>query len=73
MKRKFIALAILGVMAFCLTLCSSSSTSAAGKTLDEIKAEVRAKYGENKSITDGNYDKSLADRKSTRLNSSHAR
>ena len=60
MKRKFIALAILGVMAFCLTLCSSSSTSAAGKTLDEIKAEVRAKYGENKSITDGNYDKSLA-------------
>ena len=60
MKRKFIALAILGVMAFCLTLCGSSSTSAAGKTLDEIKAEVRAKYGENKSITDGNYDKSLA-------------
>ncbi len=60
MKRKFIALAILGVMAFCLTLCGSSSASAAGKTLDEIKAEVRAKYGENKSITDGNYDKSLA-------------
>ena len=60
MKRKLIVLVILGVMAFCLTLCGSSPASAAEKTLDEIKAEVRAKYGENKSITDGNYDKSLA-------------
>ncbi|MBQ6774306.1 MAG: carboxylesterase family protein [Synergistaceae bacterium] len=30
------------------------------QTLDEIKAELRAQYGENKKITDGNYDKSLA-------------
>ena len=43
-----------------LTLCGSSSTSAAGKTLNEIKTELRAQYGENKKITDGNYDKSLA-------------
>ena len=60
MKRKFMALAILCVMAFCLALCGSSQASAAEKTLDELKAEVRAKYGENKRITDGNYDKSLA-------------
>ena len=60
MKRKLIALYILGVMAFCLTLCGSSPASAAEKTLDELKAEIRAKYGENKRITDGNYDKSLA-------------
>ena len=60
MKKKIMALAILGVMAFCLALCGSSSTSAAEKTLDELKAEVRAKYGENKRIVDGSYDKSLA-------------
>ena len=60
MKGKFMALAMLGVMAFCLTLGVSSSTSAAGKPLNEIKAELKAQYGENKRITDGNYDKSLA-------------
>ncbi len=60
MKGKYIALAILGVMAFCLTLYGSSSTSAAGKTLNEIEAELGAQYGENKRITDGSYDKSLA-------------
>ena len=32
----------------------------AEKTLDELKAELRAQYGENKRITDGNYDQSLA-------------
>ena len=60
MKGKYMALYILGVMAFCLALCGSSPASAAEKTLNEIKAEIRAQYGENKSITDGNYDKSLA-------------
>ncbi|MBQ7733877.1 MAG: carboxylesterase family protein, partial [Synergistaceae bacterium] len=30
------------------------------KTISELKAELRAQYGENKPITDGNYDKSLA-------------
>ena len=29
-------------------------------TLDELKAEIRAQYGENKPITDGKYDQSLA-------------
>ena len=60
MRGKFMALAMLGVMVFCLTLGVSSSTSAAGKPLNEIKAELKAQYGENKRITDGNYDKSLA-------------
>ena len=30
------------------------------KALNEAKKRVRARYGENKRITDGNYDKSLA-------------
>ena len=60
MRGKYMALAMLGVMVFCLTLGVSSSTSAAGKPLNEIKAELKAQYGENKRIIDGNYDKSLA-------------
>ena len=36
------------------------AAAAADKTLDEAKAELRAQYVENKKITDGNYDKSLA-------------
>ena len=60
MKKKFFALAILGAMVFSLTVCGNNPASAAKKTLDELKAEIRAQYGENKKITDGNYDKSLA-------------
>ena len=60
MKKRLFALTILGVMVFCLTLCGSRSTGAAEKTMDDIKQELRAKYGENKKITDGNYDKTLA-------------
>ena len=60
MKKKFFALTILGAMVFSLTVCGNISANAAEKTLDEIKAELRAQYGENKPITDGNYDKSLA-------------
>ena len=60
MRGKYMALAMLGVMVFCLTLGVSSSTSAAEKPLNEIKAELKAQYGENKRIIDGNYDKSLA-------------
>ena len=37
-------------------------SNAKGGTLDEMKAEIRALYGENKRITDGNYDESLAAR-----------
>ena len=60
MKKRLFALTILGVMVFCLTLCGSRSTGAAEKTIDDFKQELRAKYGENKKITDGNYDKTLA-------------
>ena len=60
MKKRLFALTILGVMVFCLTLCGSRSTGAAEKTMDDFKQELRAKYGENKKITDGNYDKALA-------------
>ena len=60
MKKKVLALVITCVMAFAMTAFSNSSAQAADKTLSEIKEEMRALYGENKKITDGNYDKSLA-------------
>ncbi len=47
--------ALMGV-----SFIGSSSAQAADKTFSEIKAEMGALYGENKRITDGNYDKSLA-------------
>ena len=59
MKKKILALAMIGVMLSGLTVCGSSAEEA-GKTLSEIKEELRAQYRENKPITDGNYDKSLA-------------
>ncbi len=59
MKKNVFVLAVIGVIVSALTAFSSSA-QAADKTLDEIKAEMRALYGENKPITDGNYDKSLA-------------
>ena len=37
-----------------------SNDSAAAQTMSEDKEKLRAQYGENKKITDGNYDKSLA-------------
>ena len=49
--RKFLSVLLLvGLMSGC----------SFGETLDEARARVRALYGENKEITDGNYDKSLA-------------
>ena len=61
MKKQTLGLAIIiWVMVLGLTVCGNSSAQAADKTLNEIKAELRALYGENKPITDGNYDKSLA-------------
>ena len=58
--KKVLALAMMGVMVFGLTGCSNNSPQAADKTLEELKVEMRALYGENKPITDGNYDESLA-------------
>jgi len=59
MKKKFWVLAVIWFMGFALTACGSSSAQSAEKTLNELKAEIRARYGENKKIT-GDYDKSLA-------------
>ncbi len=60
MNKKVLVLAVIWVMVFALTAFSNSSAQAADKTQSEIKEELRALYGENKPITDGNYDKSLA-------------
>ena len=38
-----------------------SMTEEKQKALNEAKEKVRAGYGENKQITDGDYDKSIAD------------
>ena len=54
---------LLGIFLYALvvvSLVTCSNDSAAAQTLSEMKEEVRAQYGENKPITDGNYDKSLA-------------
>ena len=59
MKKKVLLLVVIWVMIFALT-ASSNSAQAAGKPLSEIREEMQALYGENKPITDGNYDKSLA-------------
>ena len=61
MNKKVLVLAVIWVMmVFALTAFSNSSAQAADKTQSEIKEELRALYSENKPITDGNYDKSLA-------------
>ena len=39
---------------------SETNGSTALPDVDKMKKEIRAKYGENKTITNGNYDKSLA-------------
>ena len=57
MKKKVLVLAVMSAMVLGLTVCAAQ---AADKTLEESKAEMQALYGENKPITDGNYDKSLA-------------
>ena len=54
--------AALIAFSFAADLCAFGYGAAAeaAKTLSETKEEMRAKYGENKRIADGNYDKSLA-------------
>ena len=59
MKKKVLAVAMMCVMVFGSAVCCNSA-QAANKPLSEIREEMRALYGENKKITDGNYDKSLA-------------
>ena len=59
MKKKILAFVLIGVMLSGITACGSSAEEAS-QPLSEVKEELRAQYGENKQITDGNYDKSLA-------------
>ena len=59
----------LWLLAACL-VCGAMVLTSCTDTIDnpvtendplvEVKAELNAQYGENKKITDGNYDKSLA-------------
>ena len=57
-STKLISIFLAALMVF--SFIGSSSAQAADKAISEIKAELRAQYVENKKITDGNYDKSLA-------------
>jgi para-nitrobenzyl esterase len=57
-SRKALCLLLVALMAFSFAACCSAAE--ADKSLSEMKEEIRAQYGENKRITDGNYDKSLA-------------
>ncbi len=52
--KRLLSLFLAALTVLSLVVCSSA------KELEELKAEIRAQYGENKQITDGNYDKSLA-------------
>ncbi len=57
--KKVISISLAALMV--LSLVTYGSTSAkAEETLSELKASIMSQYGENKRITDGNYDKSLA-------------
>ena len=54
---------LLGIFLSVLVVASFvtySNDSATAQTMSEDKEKLRAQYGENKKITDGNYDKSLA-------------
>ena len=65
--NKTLSILLVALMVSSLVGCSSAEESGSvmrelkdDKTLNELKAKLRAQYGENKRITDGNYDKSLA-------------
>ena len=65
--KKALSLLLVALMVSSLVGCSSAEEAGSvmrelkdDKTLNELKAKLRAQYGENKKITDGDYDKSLA-------------
>ncbi len=57
--KKVISISLAALMVFSLVTYGSTSAKAE-ETLSELKASIMSQYGENKQITDGNYDKSLA-------------
>ena len=59
LKRWVLPAILIGGMVSILTACKNNK-SVNEMSIDEIKEKVRAFYGENKEIKDGNYDKSLA-------------
>ena len=67
LSNKALGLLLAALMVSSLVGCSSAEEAGSAmrelkddKTLNELKAKLRAQYGENKRITDGNYDESLA-------------
>ena len=62
MNNKAFKLLLAAFMALSLAVCSAAAEAEAeaDKALSEAKEKLMAQYGENKKITDGNYDKSLA-------------
>ena len=57
--KKVLSLSLAALMV--LSFVTYSSTPAkADETLEQERAKILSQYGENKQITDGNYDKSLA-------------
>ena len=58
MSQKLLAVFLSALAASCFVACGNGSADA--RTLTEMKEELRAQYGENKKITDSNYDKSLS-------------
>ena len=67
-ENKALGLLSAALMVFSLVVCNNSSAQEENKpmsglesvNLSEAAEKMRALYGENKRITDGNYDKSLA-------------
>jgi len=57
-SKEVLSLLLSALMAFSFAACCSAAEDA--KALREAQEVVRAQYGENKRISDGNYDKSLA-------------
>ncbi len=57
-SQKVFSLFCAAFMVLSFAVCSSAQE--ADNTLNEARAKIRAQYGENKKITDDNYDKSLA-------------
>ena len=54
------AILVCGTSVFASCVDTSDNPVTENDPLAEEKAQLRAQYGENKKITDGNYDKSLA-------------
>ena len=61
MRKKWVlAVVLVAVASVAVVFCCSSKFLQGLYGVYKIRAHVRALYGENKEITDGNYDKSLA-------------